>query len=147
MLLLLTKGNEMKKVAVRNGVEYPYVMTKNGERIKVYETEYETLCVTRNYEEEFKNGRKYYTAKWMKSEIEEINEPEYEPWPDDMMPNLERGEWIVSKTTGIEFHISRIDRRYCTLVYVYFGGSWHSNKRLFEDYTKLDGTPIGRQKQ
>lgn len=79
--------------------------------------------------------------------VKEIKEPEYEPWPDDMMPNLARGEWIVSKASGIEFHISRIDHRGNTLAHVYFGGEWHSNKVIFEDYTKTDGTPIGRLKQ
>lgn len=75
-----------------------------------------------------------------------INIPdEYEPYPDDVCPDLKCGDVIISKKgyhtelmvtmvtrEGNEKHIHLFD--------------WKDNKFLFDNYTYKDGSPIGRVK-
>lgn len=93
-------------------------------------------------------GRDFLSEKcgWWRHCGIEIH-PEYEPYPDDEMPDLKRLDGITSKQYNVEHTITSIDKKSkdLTFVFVHLYG-WISNKRLFDDFTHIDGSPIGRLK-
>lgn len=72
---------------------------------------------------------------------------EYEPYPDDETPEIKCGGWVKSKCTDVEYLIICIDRDPKASLHFEFRDMCLSNTSLFEDFTWLDGSPIGRLKQ
>ena len=72
---------------------------------------------------------------------------EYEPYPDDVCPNLKCGDVIISKSDNINWLVTAIDEKKCNIKHIIISGRWIRNDVLFNHYTKLDGTPIGRLKE
>lgn len=70
---------------------------------------------------------------------------EYEPYPDDVCPDLKCGDVIVSKKGHpTELMVTMVTREGNAKHIHLF--DWKDNKFLFENYTYLDGSPIGRVK-
>ena len=71
---------------------------------------------------------------------------EYEPYPDDVCPPLNCGDVIISKDKKRNVLLTCCDKSGLRGAFVACGGVWLQNKELFEEYTLLDGSPIGRIK-
>jgi len=73
-------------------------------------------------------------------------EPEYEAYPSNECPPLKCGDIIMSKNEPIaEILITKICRK-GEDPYIHLFG-WKSNEDLFENYTYIDGSTIGRIKE
>ena len=71
-------------------------------------------------------------------------ETKYVPYKDNELPGLKCGDVVVRKLSGIKDIITSTDDREGEHLHVYIR-EWISNKELFRIYTKLDGTPIGKE--
>lgn len=71
---------------------------------------------------------------------------EYEPYPNDICPDLKCGDVIISKTDNIKWLVTAIDEKKCNTKHIIIGAGWIRNETLFDHYTKADGSPIGRVK-
>lgn len=70
---------------------------------------------------------------------------EYIPYPDDECPPLKCGDVLISKCDKTENIIVSIDKRKDEKGHVFIQSSWKYNKELFDLYTYLDGSPIGKK--
>ena len=72
---------------------------------------------------------------------------EYEPYPDDVCPDLKCGDVIINKADNIKHLVSAIDERNLNTKHIRIDEGWIiDNEALFNCYVKSDGTPIGRLK-
>ena len=72
---------------------------------------------------------------------------EYEPYPDDICPDLKCGDVIINKADNIKHLVSAIDERNLNTKHIRIDEGWIiDNEALFNCYVKSDGTPIGRLK-
>lgn len=68
-------------------------------------------------------------------EIIPLPEPTYRPWTMEEVP---RGEWVKHKFNEEERMITGVGR-----LALQFGGYWVSFDTVFENWTRLDGSPCG----
>lgn len=72
---------------------------------------------------------------------------EYEPYPDDVCPDLKCGDVIINKADNIKHLVSAIDERNLNTKHIRIDEGWIiDNEALFNCYVKSDGSPIGRVK-
>lgn len=74
-------------------------------------------------------------------------EPKYIPYPDNECPPLKCGDVLISKDDKTENIIVSIDKRKDEKGHVFIQSSWTDNKELFENFTYLDGSPIGKKEE
>ena len=70
-------------------------------------------------------------------------EPKYIPYPDNECPPLKCGDVIVSKGEKIEQLITVVDKK--SPCHVRTACNWQTNKELFDCFTHIDGSPIGKK--
>lgn len=70
----------------------------------------------------------------------------YLPYPDDECPDLNCNDIIINVVHNIEMIVVAIKRdSYASGVFIRTGITWESNANLFDNFTKLDGSPIGKK--
>lgn len=67
----------------------------------------------------------------------------YVPYPDNECPPLKCGDVIVNCDNKLL--ITGINEEILTKLHVFVNGDWKTNKKLFDLYTYLDGSPIGKR--
>ena len=72
---------------------------------------------------------------------------EYEPYPDDVCSDLKCGDVLKRKNNENEFLVTAVYQKSFNNAHIFSNGCYLTNKDLFENYTNLDGTPIGRLKE